>query len=107
MDILGKIAELKRRFIDSGENTKAELESWEKEVKVALILDELEKHDGIKMILEKLEKNIESLNSQLLSQKTTETERAEIFGERRAYEWLISLFKNAAITLKSREKEID
>ena len=105
--ILDKLEQLKSRFIDGRDDTKFTLKQWENEINESFVLDNLAKHDGIKLLREKIKSTLEMFDDSLRSPKTTEEERKKIFAEKEVYEWFDELFENASKSLESKEKEID
>ena len=105
--ILEKLEKLKAKFRDGRDDSQLTIQQWEKEIGEAFVIDNLGRHDGVKLLRKKIGDILEMFEDELLNQKTSEERRKQIFAEKAVYEWIDSVFVNATRSLESKEKEID
>jgi len=105
--ILDKLEQLKKRFLDGRDDATFQIKLWEDEINESFLLDDLSKHDGVRLVREKIKDILEVFDDSLRDSETSEKERGRIFAERNVYQWFDELFLRASISLESKEKQID
>lgn len=86
---------------------KKGVDSWEKEVKTAIVRSELMEFAEIKSLVAKLKEKIVLCDATLKTARDlTDKERDKIFSQRDSWEWLVSFFEEPVKSLKRSEDRI-
>jgi len=105
--ILDKLKFLREKLGQNAEESSlAELTLWEKQIKEAMIMEDLRQHEGVKKLLEGANGWLKKFDIELsTNQQLTQAERDRFFDRKEMFIWLIGLFDTNY--LSSIEKDID
>lgn len=108
--ILEKISKLKSKLYGGDQTDLSTVDEWTREVKTALITDNLQKHEGIKMIIDKVKENVADIDDVLKTAKSTDlsaTERDSMIDVKKFYEWFLDFFVTAQSKIEEVDKRVD
>lgn len=109
-ELLQRIDELKKKFADPAYPEDVEtIKSWREKLIRAMLMDDLSKHEGIKMILKKYKEEIDEINELLLSADSTklnDKERDRLLDKRYMYEDFVGLLESPKKEMEMIEKEV-
>lgn len=110
MDQLSKIERLKQKFAAADAANLATIAGWEEQVKQALIVADLGKHQAIRDFLAHLEEDIRDMRSLLESADSSQLpdkQRDRVLDRKALYERFANLFHIAQSNLDATMKEIE
>lgn len=112
MNLIDKIIELKKRFIDKRGDVDdiLVLDGWIEEAKRLILLKSLKDHDGVKYVLEIFEGEVNKINETLYnsySKDLKDIERDRLLDKRDLAMKYIGLFKNVENDLDKLEDTVD
>lgn len=108
--ILEKINKLKSKLYGGDQTDLSTVDEWTREVKTALITDNLQNHEGIKMIIDKVKENVADIDDVLKTAKSTDlstTERDSMIDVKKFYEWFLDFFVAAQSKIEEVDKRVD
>lgn len=107
-ELQSKFEQLRGKLVGADAVDLEQVNTWEREVKIALLKDDLQNHDGIRLILEHFVVETEEINKQLLENEELGSEdRKLLFTRKRWCEQFVRLFTVARSTIDSVEKSLD
>jgi hypothetical protein len=108
--IIEKIAELKSKLYGADSGDLSIVDEWNKQVKTALITDNLQQHEGVKMIIDKVNEDIAEINDVLQTAKSSElpdVDRDRMLDIKKFYQWFLDLFTTARSQIDEISKSVD
>lgn len=108
--ILEKINKLRAKLLGADTSDQVMLDSWEQEVKKAMITNSLQKHEGVQMIIQDAINDIKDINDVLSNSKSKDlsnSERDSLIDVKNFYKKFINLFDTSQSTLDNMDKQID
>lgn len=80
---------------------------WEREIRGAIVRNDLMKMDGMKELIARIQEKVEKCRFVLMNdRKLDEGERKMIFYQQDIWKWFLSFFTNAKQTVESAKKRL-
>ena len=109
--LLKKVGHFRKIYAGSSDPSNHEqIAEWESDVKQAILLDNLQAHDGIKLILKRLLTDIKHIDAKLLTFDSTQLpdkERDRLLDKKELYQSFTLLFVDSEKKLVEIDKEMD
>ncbi len=119
-EILVRIQKVRMKLAGSDRDDHVrETEQWEEQAKKALILLNLQGHEGIKMVLERARREIREINWKLTEERAVggefrsdwlindSLEREDLIKMRRLWQWFLQLFGEAQENIQRITSELE
>lgn len=105
MSLPEKLAALRQELTD--DEDLDQVKEWESATRIAMLNDNLDKHDGIQLLKKELQRKIDKCNLVLREDRTLSIDdRRTIFTKRDCWNWFLNIFDTSAKQLKRIEDQV-
>jgi hypothetical protein len=108
--VLEKITKLKTRLYGADQDDLSQVDQWERDAKTALITDNLQEHEGIKIIIDQFISDIKDIDEVLTtaySVELSDKDRDRLLDNKKFIQKFIDLFEVARSTVTELEARVD